>query len=191
MKCPDRESENCKAMYLLYIRQPFVWVTCHFRHSCFVRIDKNSMMPWIQRILREETSLLFLFKERNHQGFCIPGISFLNKLINVCAYKFDLTVGLHTVLGSSHQSTNCMLSYSFCVKLPWNWDEGSIPFLDSNWVYLFIFVYEITSDIPHMFTIKVQVIRNTAHRPSMQASYTIGSGTTMQGNQPAAQIAAS
>ena len=41
-----------------------------------------------------------------------------------------------------------------------------------------------------MFTIKVQVIRNTAHRPSTQASYTIGSGTTMQENQPAAQIAA-
>ena len=40
-----------------------------------------------------------------------------------------------------------------------------------------------------MFTIKVQVIRNTAHRPSTQASYTIGSGTTMQENQPAAQIA--
>ena len=33
-------------------------------------------------------------------------------------------------------------------------------------------------------TIKVQVIRNTAHRPSTQASYTIGSGTTMQENQP-------
>ena len=46
-------------------------------------------------------------------------------------------------------------------------------------VYSFI---EITSDIPHMFTIKVQVIRNTAHRPSTQASYTIGSGTTMQEN---------
>ena len=41
-----------------------------------------------------------------------------------------------------------------------------------------------------MFTIKAQVIRNTAHRPSTQASYTIGSGTTMQENQPAAQIAA-
>ena len=53
-----------------------------------------------------------------------------------------------------------------------------------------IFVYWITSDIPHMFTIKVQVIRNTAHRPSTQASYTIGSGTTMQENQPAARIAA-
>ena len=39
-------------------------------------------------------------------------------------------------------------------------------------------------------TIKVQVIRNTAHRPSMQASYTIGSGATMQEYQPAAQIAA-
>ena len=39
-------------------------------------------------------------------------------------------------------------------------------------------------------TIKVQVIRNTAHRPSTQASYTIGSGTTMQENQQAAQIAA-
>ena len=35
-----------------------------------------------------------------------------------------------------------------------------------------------------MFTIKVQVIRNAAHRPSTQASYTIGSGTTMQENQP-------
>ena len=55
-------------------------------------------------------------------------------------------------------------------------------------IYSFI---EITSDIlPHMFTIKVQVIRNTAHRPSTQASYTIGSGTTMQENQQAAQIAA-
>ena len=41
-----------------------------------------------------------------------------------------------------------------------------------------------------MFTIKVQVIRNTAHWPSLQASYTIGSGATMQENQPAAQIAA-
>ena len=54
-------------------------------------------------------------------------------------------------------------------------------------VYSFI---EITSDILHMFTIKVQVIRNMAHRPSMQASYTIGSGMTMQENQHAAQIAA-
>ena len=41
-----------------------------------------------------------------------------------------------------------------------------------------------------MFTIKVHVIRNTAHRPSTQASYTIGSGTTMQENKLAAQIAA-
>ena len=41
-----------------------------------------------------------------------------------------------------------------------------------------------------MFTIKVQVIQNTAHRPRTQASYTIGSGTTMQENQSAAQIAA-
>ena len=44
-------------------------------------------------------------------------------------------------------------------------------------VYSFI---EITSDIPHMFTIKKQVIRNTAHWPSMR------SGTTMQENQQAA-----
>ena len=29
-----------------------------------------------------------------------------------------------------------------------------------------------------------------AHRPSMQASYTVGSGKTMQENQLAAQIAA-
>ena len=57
-------------------------------------------------------------------------------------------------------------------------------------IRLRIFVYWITSDIPHMFTIKVQVIRNTAHRPSTQASYTIGLGTTMQENQLAAQIAA-
>ena len=39
-------------------------------------------------------------------------------------------------------------------------------------------------------TIKVQVIRNTAHRPSTRASYMIGSGTTMQENHTAAQIAA-
>ena len=39
-----------------------------------------------------------------------------------------------------------------------------------------------------MFTIKIQVIQNMAHGPSTQASYTIGSGTTMQENQPAAQI---
>ena len=38
--------------------------------------------------------------------------------------------------------------------------------------------------------IRVQVIRNTAHRPSTQASYSIGSGTTMQQNEHAAQIAA-
>ena len=37
---------------------------------------------------------------------------------------------------------------------------------------------------------KVQVLRNTAHRLSTQASYTIGSGTTLQENQPAIQIAA-
>ena len=52
------------------------------------------------------------------------------------------------------------------------------------------FVYLITSDRLHMFTIKVQVIPNRAHRPSMHASYLIGSGTTMQKNQPAVQIAA-
>ena len=52
-------------------------------------------------------------------------------------------------------------------------------YFKSKKVYSFI---EITSDIPHMFAIKVQVIRNTAHRPSTQASYTIGSGTTMQEN---------
>ena len=40
-----------------------------------------------------------------------------------------------------------------------------------------------------MFTIEVQIIRNTAYRPSTQASYTTGSGMTMQENQPAAQIA--
>ena len=44
--------------------------------------------------------------------------------------------------------------------------------------------------MPHMFTIKVQVIRNTSHRPSTQASYTIGLGTNMQENQLAAQNAA-
>ena len=54
-------------------------------------------------------------------------------------------------------------------------------------VYSFI---EITSDLPHMFTIKVQAIRTAAHRPSTQASYMIGSGMAMQENQQAAQIAA-
>ena len=51
-------------------------------------------------------------------------------------------------------------------------------------------VIEIVDWLDYMFTIKVQVIRNTAHRPSTQASYTIGSETTMQENQLAAQIAA-
>ena len=41
-----------------------------------------------------------------------------------------------------------------------------------------------------MFTIKVQVIRNTAHRPSTQASHAIVSGTTMQENQLAEKVAA-
>ena len=35
----------------------------------------------------------------------------------------------------------------------------------------------------HKLQSKVQVIRNTAYRPSTQVSYTIGSGTTMQENQ--------
>ena len=56
-------------------------------------------------------------------------------------------------------------------------------------VYSFI-KSQVTSDRPHIFTIKVQVVRNTAHRPSTQASYSIGSGTTIQEIQPAAQIAA-
>ena len=42
----------------------------------------------------------------------------------------------------------------------------------------------------HKLQSKVQVIRNTAYWPSMQTSGTIDSGTTMQENQPAAQIAA-
>ena len=58
-----------------------------------------------------------------------------------------------------------------------------------------IFLYKIKSDIPHKksahLTIKVQFIQNTAHRLSTQVSYTIGLGTTMQENQPAAKIAAS
>ena len=41
-----------------------------------------------------------------------------------------------------------------------------------------------------MFTIKVQVIRNTAYRPGTQIGYTIGSGTTMKENKPAARFAA-
>ena len=57
-------------------------------------------------------------------------------------------------------------------------------------VYSFIKSQVTYRTMPHMFTINVQVIRNTAHRPSTQASYTIGSRTTMQENQPAAQIAA-
>ena len=77
------------------------------------------------------------------------------------------------------------------------WIHGSLQFIHikqrrrgfSHFSIVYSFI-EITSDIPHMFTIKVQVIRNTAHRPSTQASYTIGSGTTMQEIQKAAQIAA-
>ena len=72
------------------------------------------------------------------------------------------------------------------------WFEYSLVYSE-QWYGLHTKVYsfiEITSDIPHMFTIRVQVIRNTAHRPSTQASYSIGSGTTMQENQQAAQIAA-
>ena len=57
-------------------------------------------------------------------------------------------------------------------------------------VVVYIRLLNHICDIPHKFTIKVQVIRNTAHRPSMQASYTMGSGTTIQANQQAAQIAA-
>jgi hypothetical protein len=34
------------------------------------------------------------------------------------------------------------------------------------------------------------IVRNTAYRPSTQASYTIGSVATVQRNQPAAQVAA-
>ena len=41
-----------------------------------------------------------------------------------------------------------------------------------------------------MLQSKVHVIRNSAYRPSMQASYMIGLKTTMQRNQLAAQIAA-
>ena len=48
---------------------------------------------------------------------------------------------------------------------------------------------QVTLSTAHV-TIKEQVIRNTAHRPSTQASYTIGLRTTMLENQPAAQIAA-
>ena len=53
-----------------------------------------------------------------------------------------------------------------------------------NWIkyiigILHIFVYKITRHTTHV-TIKIQVsIRNTAHRPSMQAHYMIGSGMTM------------
>ena len=89
----------------------------------------------------------------------------------------------------------------FCIKLYVNTafftHQSSDVFMNKNksrkWKYKILFtevgtnkVYsfiEITSDIPHMFTIKVQVIQNTAHRPSTQASYTIGSGTIMQENQ--------
>ena len=42
----------------------------------------------------------------------------------------------------------------------------------------------------HKLKSKVQIMRSTAYRSSTYASYTIGSGTTKQENQPAAQIAA-
>ena len=41
----------------------------------------------------------------------------------------------------------------------------------------------------HVTIKQLHVIRSTAYWPSMQASYMIGSETTMQRNQPAAQIA--
>ena len=51
-----------------------------------------------------------------------------------------------------------------------------------------LFITSVTN--AHMLQSKVQVIRNTAYRPITQASYTIGSGTTTQEIQQAAQIAA-
>ena len=52
----------------------------------------------------------------------------------------------------------------------------------------FLFITNVTN--AHKLQSKVQVIRNTAYQSSMQASYMIGSGTTIQENQPAVQIAA-
>ena len=66
-------------------------------------------------------------------------------------------------------------------------EKFQIPQNQQGRIYSFI-KSQVT--LLHMFTIKVHVIRNTAHRSSTQASYTIGSGTTMQENQLAAQIAA-
>ena len=62
--------------------------------------------------------------------------------------------------------------------------------IDINWIiikniYLFI---KSQAKNAHV-TIKVQTIRNMAHWPITLASYTIGSETTMQENQPATQIA--
>ena len=42
----------------------------------------------------------------------------------------------------------------------------------------------------HKLQSKVQFLQNTAHRPSTQASYTMGLETTLQENKLAAQIAA-
>ena len=99
----------------------------------------------------------------------MPGCHLANawrsRLKHILQWRYRNEVSAHSWL------TNAFNLETFCIK-----------------VYSFI---EITSDISHMFTIKeLQVIRNTAHRPSTQASYTIGSGTTMQENQQAAQIAA-
>ena len=71
--------------------------------------------------------------------------------------------------------------------------DGRVPEdWSSSWMVNVKYIRLLKSQVtyPTCFTIKVQVIQNTTHRPSTQASYTIGSGTTMQENQQAAQIAA-
>ena len=48
----------------------------------------------------------------------------------------------------------------------------------------------VNTTLQYICLLKYRLYENAAHRPSTQASYTIGSRTTIQENQPAAQIAA-
>ena len=108
---------------------------------------------------------------------------------NSAIYVFENVV--NSLWGLERSNFGAFSKHAFFGKAINNFFFQKYTWYGSNKKSIFVYSFiEITSDIPHMFTIKVQVIRNTAHRPSTQASYTIGSGTTMQEIQKAAQIAA-
>ena len=85
-------------------------------------------------------------------------------------------------------------SILFCSELQCSWSAELQVLLLTPTIskYIRLLNHEWHTAQSHMFRIKVHctVIWNTAHRSSTQATYTIGSGTTMQENQPGAQIAA-